>query len=55
MGKLRSTYRKIHLFDVSLGKGSISNESNYVAKGMEIPTPIDTSIGKLGISIVILY
>ena len=53
-GEIKSVYRKIHLFDVNLGKGSTSNESQVVCKGTEIASPIDTPIGKLGLSVVSL-
>ena len=52
IGEIKGVYRKIHMFDVSLGEGTVFNESNFVTKGTNIPPPIDTPIGKLGLSIV---
>ncbi len=52
LGNTRAVYRKLHLFDVALGVGNTMNESEVVEKGSEVPLPVETPIGKLGLSIV---
>jgi len=49
-GKVLSTYRKLHLFDVQLGDGPGIRESNQTAAGNEIVT-VPTPIGHFGLSI----
>ncbi len=51
-GEIKAVYRKVHLFDVSLGKNSTSRESQYVSAGKELANPVDTPIGRLGLSVV---
>ena len=46
LGKVISTYRKIHLYD-ALG----FKESNKMIAGSKIAKPVDTSIGKIGMMI----
>ena len=53
-GMIQAVYRKIHLFDVSLGKDNEMSESTFVSKGMAITPPVSTPIGKLGLSIVLV-
>ena len=49
-GEIRSVYNKTHLFDVDI-PGNVMNESKFVEAGSEIVPPIDTPIGRLGLSI----
>lgn len=49
-GVVRGSYRKIHLFDVSIHGAVDSRESAVVAAGSEIVT-VDTDLGILGMSI----
>lgn len=49
-GKVISTYRKLHTFDVTLPDGTICDESARVHPGTEIVT-VDTPLGKMGMSI----
>lgn len=49
-GELRSTYRKIHLFDIALKTQSTTPESTTRAAGKQIVN-IDTELGNLGLSI----
>lgn len=49
-GEVRSVYRKIHLFDVSLSDGTELLESKTVEPGDQ-PVVTDTCFGKLGLSV----
>jgi deaminated glutathione amidase len=49
-GRVRSVYRKIHLFDVDLPDGTSLRESSTVEPGTE-PVVTETSFGKLGLSV----
>lgn len=49
-GKIRVTYSKIHMFDVTLPDGTVCAESEKIDAGEEIVT-IDTELGILGMSI----
>jgi len=49
-GGVRATYRKIHLYDVSLADGTQLQESAKVAAGQDVIVS-DSSCGKLGLSI----
>lgn len=50
-GVIRSSYTKLHLFDVDVPNGPILKESQSVQPGDQIPSIIDTPAGKLGCSI----
>jgi predicted amidohydrolase len=49
-GQIASTYRKIHLFDVSLSDGTELKESRRTAPGQDLQVT-DLPFGKLGLSI----
>jgi predicted amidohydrolase len=49
-GSIKSTYRKIHLFDVDLSDGTSLRESATVMAG-DLPVVTDAPFGKLGLSI----
>lgn len=49
-GKIIATYRKLHMFDVTLTDGTLCNESARIRPGAEIVTA-DTELGRLGLSI----
>ena len=49
-GKIISTYRKLHTFDVTLPDGTVCDESARIRPGEEIVT-VDTALGTLGMSI----
>lgn len=51
MGKVRETYRKIHLFDVEIEGGPIIKESDSTEPGMEIVPPVSSPFGLLGMAI----
>merc|ERR1712137_539114 len=51
-GNICGQYDKTHLFDIELPEKKIKlKESDYVEKGSSIATPVDTPIGKIGLSI----
>jgi len=50
-GHLVQTYHKTHLFDVEIPGKFRLKESDYVSAGMKISPPVDTPLGKLGLSI----
>jgi len=50
-GELVSTYQKTHLFDVEIPGKFRLKESDYVNKGERISNPVDTPLGKLGLSV----
>ncbi|CAG99724.1 putative hydrolase [Kluyveromyces lactis] len=47
-GEILQKYQKLHLFDVDVPNGPILKESNSVQPGSEIPSIINTPVGKLG-------
>lgn len=50
-GEIRSTYRKLHLFDVQIdAKNSLMESSSYLS-GKSIPDAVHSPIGNLGLSI----
>jgi predicted amidohydrolase len=49
-GEHLGVYRKLHLFDVSLGDGPSYRESSHVAPGTEVVVA-GTALGKVGLSI----
>lgn len=52
-GNICGQYNKTHLFDIELPAKKIKlKESDYIEKGSSITAPIDTPIGKIGLSIV---
>lgn len=51
MGKIVSTYRKIHLFDVDIKYGPRLMESDSTLKGNAIVDPVSTPLGKIGLQI----
>ncbi|XP_045457930.1 nitrilase and fragile histidine triad fusion protein NitFhit [Melitaea cinxia] len=51
-GEIVQTYRKVHLFDVEIPEKSIRlKESDFCTPGKEIVAPVDSPIGKIGLSI----
>ncbi|XP_060530672.1 nitrilase and fragile histidine triad fusion protein NitFhit [Cylas formicarius] len=51
-GQVRAVYRKTHLFDISLPNDRVTlKESELIVGGSQIAIPIETPIGKLGLSI----
>lgn len=49
-GDILDTYRKIHMFDVTIGDEVVTEESAYKAPGEEIVT-VDTNLATFGLSI----
>ncbi|XP_047165843.1 deaminated glutathione amidase, chloroplastic/cytosolic isoform X2 [Vigna umbellata] len=49
-GKIRSSYRKIHLFDVDVPGGRVYKESSFTEPGNDI-VAVDSPIGRLGLSV----
>lgn len=49
-GQIRSSYRKIHLFDVNIPNGPLLMESKTAAPGGEI-VAADSPIGRLGVTV----
>ncbi|KAI3874484.1 hypothetical protein MKX03_004814 [Papaver bracteatum] len=49
-GNLRSTYRKIHLFDVDIPGGAVFKESSFTEAGKNIVV-IDSPVGRLGLTV----
>ncbi|XP_045817845.1 deaminated glutathione amidase, chloroplastic/cytosolic [Trifolium pratense] len=49
-GKIRSTYRKIHLFDVDVPGGRVYKESSFTESGKDV-VAVDSPIGRLGLSV----
>ncbi|CAM9624580.1 unnamed protein product [Sphacelaria rigidula] len=49
-GEIRSTYRKIHLFDVDIPGGAVLKESRYTQAGHELVVCRDTPVGDIGMS-----
>uniref|UniRef100_A0A1Y1MK59 CN hydrolase domain-containing protein n=1 Tax=Photinus pyralis TaxID=7054 RepID=A0A1Y1MK59_PHOPY len=51
-GVITGTYRKVHLFDVSLPESNINlQESSYITAGTQIGAPVSTPIGSVGLMI----
>ncbi|EEB09717.1 bis(5'-adenosyl)-triphosphatase [Schizosaccharomyces japonicus yFS275] len=50
-GTIAARYHKVHLFDVDLGPGKTFKESNSTMPGTEIPSPVMTPLGKVGLAI----
>lgn len=46
-GRIRSVYRKAHLFDVELQSGVSLKESSFTVPGMELAPPVCTAVGKV--------
>ncbi|KAK4284052.1 hypothetical protein QN277_000931 [Acacia crassicarpa] len=49
-GKIRSCYRKIHLFDVDVPGGRVYKESSFTEAGKDI-VAVDSPIGRLGLTV----
>ncbi|GKV28557.1 hypothetical protein SLEP1_g37590 [Rubroshorea leprosula] len=49
-GNIRSTYRKIHLFDVDVPGGAVYKESSFTEPGKDI-VAVDSPIGRLGLTV----
>lgn len=49
-GNIRSTYRKIHLFDVDVPGGRSYKESSFTEPGKEI-VALDSPVGRLGLTV----
>ncbi|KAK7343252.1 hypothetical protein VNO77_11860 [Canavalia gladiata] len=49
-GKIRASYRKIHLFDVDVPGGRVYKESSFTEAGEDI-IAVDSPIGRLGLSV----
>ncbi|KAJ5230680.1 hypothetical protein N7489_011388 [Penicillium chrysogenum] len=50
-GIITQKYQKIHMFDVDIKDGPVLKESASVQPGQQIPTPFETPIGRVGLSI----
>ncbi|XP_023946599.2 nitrilase and fragile histidine triad fusion protein NitFhit isoform X2 [Bicyclus anynana] len=51
-GEIVQTYRKLHLFDVEIPEKNIRlKESDFCTPGSHIVAPVDTPVGKMGLSI----
>lgn len=51
-GEIVQTYRKLHLFDLSVPEQNLHyKESEYCHKGENIVTPVETNVGKVGMAI----
>ncbi|KAJ1955378.1 Carbon-nitrogen hydrolase, partial [Dipsacomyces acuminosporus] len=50
-GSLVSIYRKLHLFDVNVKDGPRLSESSVTSRGEQIVDPVDTPVGRLGLSV----
>ncbi|XP_054787775.1 deaminated glutathione amidase, chloroplastic/cytosolic [Prosopis cineraria] len=49
-GKIRSSYRKIHLFDVDVPGGRVYKESSFTEAGKDV-VAVDSPIGRLGLTV----
>ncbi|XP_010520145.1 PREDICTED: nitrilase-like protein 2 [Tarenaya hassleriana] len=49
-GVIRSTYRKMHLFDVDVPGGSSYKESSFTVPGKDI-VAVDSPVGRLGVTV----
>lgn len=50
-GVITQRYQKVHLFDVDIKGGPVLKESASVEKGVEIVTPFETPVGRVGLAI----
>ncbi|CAH2243392.1 jg5197 [Pararge aegeria aegeria] len=51
-GEIVQTYRKLHLFDVEIPEKNIRlKESDFCTPGGHVVAPVDTPVGKMGLSI----
>ncbi|KAL6702608.1 Carbon-nitrogen hydrolase [Coniothyrium glycines] len=50
-GEIAQRYQKLHLFDVDIENGPRLKESEGVERGLEILTPFETTLGKVGLQI----
>ena len=50
-GDIAATYQKLHLFNVQVSATSKFSESDAVEAGKQITPPVDTPVGKVGLSI----
>ena len=53
-GAMKATYSKVHLFNVAIKGGLRLQETDFTIPGKKITPPVDTPVGKLGLSIVSL-
>ena len=51
-GNITATYSKIHLFNVDIKGGVRLKETDFTILGKRIARPVDTPVGKVGLSIV---
>lgn len=49
-GNIRSTYRKIHMFDVDVPGGMVYKESQFTVAGKDI-VAVDSPVGRLGVTV----
>ncbi|KAM7499214.1 hypothetical protein LguiA_023628 [Lonicera macranthoides] len=49
-GNIRSTYRKMHLFDVDVPGGMVYKESSFTEPGKEV-VAVDSPFGRLGVTV----
>ncbi|KAK4766218.1 hypothetical protein SAY87_007860 [Trapa incisa] len=49
-GNIRSSYRKIHLFDVDVPGGMVYKESSFTEAGKDV-VAVDSPVGRLGLSV----
>ncbi|CAI0442952.1 unnamed protein product, partial [Linum tenue] len=49
-GNIRSTYRKIHLFDVAVPGGRVYKESSFTEAGKDV-VAVDSPVGRLGLTV----
>eukprot|EP00123_Amoebidium_parasiticum_P001854 comp13053_c0_seq1/m.8331 comp13053_c0_seq1/g.8331 ORF comp13053_c0_seq1/g.8331 comp13053_c0_seq1/m.8331 type:complete len:285 (-) comp13053_c0_seq1:35-889(-) len=50
-GEIAATYRKLHLYDVDVPGGVTLKESDTITPGSSITPPVETPVGKVGLSI----
>ncbi|XP_076909595.1 deaminated glutathione amidase, chloroplastic/cytosolic-like [Bidens hawaiensis] len=50
LGNIRSTYKKMHLFDVDVPGGAVYKESSFTEAGKEI-VAVDSPFGRLGLTV----
>ncbi|OPL21178.1 nitrilase 1-like, partial [Mytilus galloprovincialis] len=51
-GEIQSTYSKAHLFDLDIPEKVRLCESDYTVPGDKMVSPVETPVGKVGLSIV---
>jgi predicted amidohydrolase len=55
-GDITAVYRKAHLFDLNIPERGIRlMESDYVLPGQVLLPPVETPVGKLGLTVVSFY